>query len=422
MPPAETSPFPETVRVDLRQLALVIGRAVNFIGTDGEDHGFRTAYIASRCAKELGWPAKRRDFIFIAGVIQNCGLPTNADAIASGDGTVAEPDWGRCVRGHEYTNHLSLLRPYANAIRYHCTPWSDLKSLPVPQPDRDAAALINLAGFADRLFAGIGIGTGIGDGRAADMAETVRSALREEANIRFNPAQVQALTAVLADPVFWRSLRGPELQNLCVNMGKDGDFIQTVSREEIRKLAVFLARLVDGKSSFTYEHSERVALICEELGAEMGFDRRGQQELHTAGLLHDLGYVDAPTAAVLKDGALNAEEFSIIKQHVAKTRRMLERCFPGTRFPEWAANHHERLDGGGYPNHLSASEIDMGSRIVAIADIFQALGQARPYRGRKSAEDVIRIMRAMVHDGQLDGAVFDRLAARRDYFHDLAAV
>jgi len=422
MPPAETSPFPDTVRVDLRQLALVIGRAVNFIGADGDDHGFRTAYIAMRCAKELGWPAKRRDFSFIAGVIHNCGLPTNADAIASGDGTAAEPDWGRCVRGHEYTKHVSLLRPFANVIRYHCTPWPALKSLPIPQPDRDAAALINLAGYADRLIAGMGIGTGVADGALAEMAETIGSALREEAGSRFNPAHVEAFIPVLADPVFWRSLRGQELQNLCANMGKDTDFLHAVGREEVRKLAVFLARLVDGKSSFTYEHSERVALICEELGAEMGFDRRGQQELHAAGLLHDLGYIDAPTAAVMKDGALNAEEFSIIKQHVAKTRPMLERCFPGTRFPEWAANHHERLDGGGYPNHLSASEIDTGSRIVAIADIFQALGQARPYRGRKSAEDVIRIMRAMVNDGQLDGAIFDRLAARRDYYYDLAAV
>lgn len=414
MPTTETSAFPEKVRVDMRQLALVIGRAVNFIGSDGEDHGFRTAYIAARLSKELGWPAARQDFIYLAGALHNCGLPAGADDIASGDGKSAEPDCGPCVRGYEYAKHLTLLRPFAATIRHYRTPWSVLKTLPIPQPDRDAAAVVNLAAFTDRLIEGAG--------GAPDTAETVAAVLREEAGERFNRAHVEVLTQVMADPVFWRSLRGAELQNLCANLGKDRDFMREIGREEVRKLAVFLARLVDGKSPFTHEHSERVALICEELGAEMGFDRRGQQELHTAGLLHDLGYVDAPTAAVLKDGALNAEEYSIIKQHVTKTRPMLERCFPGTRFPEWAANHHERLDGGGYPHHLSSSEIDTGSRIVAIADIFQALGQPRPYRGRKSAEDVIRIMRAMVNDGQLDSEIFDRLSARRDYYYDLAAV
>jgi len=414
MPPAAISAFPDKIRVDLRQLALLIGRAVNYIGSDGEDHGFRTAYIATRVAKQLGWPVARREFIYIAGTLHNCGLPTDADDIPSGDGKTAEPDCGSCIRGAEYAKHISLLRPFANVIRHYRTPWSTLKALPIPQPDRDAAALINLSGFADRLIEGAG--------GLPDTPETVASALREEAGERFNRAQVDALIAVMADAVFWRSLRGPELQNLCANLGKDNDFMFEIGREEMRKLAVFLARLVDGKSAFTLEHSERVALICEDLGAEMGFDRRGQQELHTAGLLHDLGYVDAPMAAVLKDGALNAEEYSIIKQHVTKTRRMLERCFPGARFPEWAANHHERLDGGGYPHHLSGPDLDKGSRIVAIADIFQALGQPRPYRDRKSAADVIRIMRAMVNDGQLDGDIFDRLAARRDYYYDLAAV
>lgn len=414
MPSAENSAFPDKIRVDLRHLVLLIGRAVNFVGTDGEDRGFRTAYIATRCAKELGWTVKRREYIYLAGALHNCGLPTNADNVVSGDGLPAEDGSGRCVRGFEYANHLSLLRPFANVIRYHRTPWSLLKGLPIQQPDRDAAALINLSAFTDRLIEGT-------EG-ATDAAETIASALREEAGERFKKSQVDALIAVMADPGFWRSLRGQELQNLCANLGKEQDFQSSIGRDELRKLAIFLSRIVDGKSSFTHEHSERVALICEELGTEMGFDRKGQQELHTAGLLHDLGYVDAPNAAVLKDGALNADEYSVIKQHVARTKNMLENCFPGTRFPEWAANHHERLDGGGYPNHLSQSEIDMGSRIVAIADIFQALGQARPYRGRKSAEEVIRIMRGMVNDGQLDAEIFDRLAARSEFYYDLAAV
>lgn len=230
MPPAETSAFPDKVRVDLRQLALVIGRAVNFIGTDGEDHGFRTGQIAMSCARELGWPAARREFIYLAGPIHNCGLPSKSEDVLSGDGDPTEPAWGRCVRGYEYASHLTLLRPFANVIRYHATPWSALKSLPIPQPDRDAAALINLASYADRLIAGA-------EGMP-DAAETVGSALREEAGARFKKGQVQALDRVMADATFWRTLRGPELQNLCVNMGKDRDFLHDVSRDEIGRAHV----------------------------------------------------------------------------------------------------------------------------------------------------------------------------------------
>ncbi len=416
MPRTESSAFPEKISIDIRQSALIIGRAVNFVGADPEDHAFRTAFIASSCAKELGWTIEKQDFTFLAGVLHNCGVPTNADDLKSATGMPMEPSTGRCIRGYEYAKHSAVLRPFANTIRYHQTDWTSLKGLRVPQVGRDTAGLIHLAEFAERLM------PNGADRTIEGAAKDVMSAVAAEPEGSFNPVNVKALEKVMQDTSFWRAMVGKELQNLCANMGHKNEFIRPYTRPEARKLATVIAWLVDGKSPFTVEHSERVGLICEELGREIGFDNRGCDELCIAGLVHDVGYIDAPGAAVLKNGALNTEEFSIIKQHVTKTRQVLERCFPGARIAEWAANHHERLDGGGYPHHLSGTDIDNGSRIVAIADIFQALGQKRPYRDRKNAEDIIRIMRAMVNDRQLDGEIFDRLAARRDFYYDLATV
>lgn len=87
---------------------------------------------------------------------------------------------------------------------------------------------------------------------------------------------------------------------------------------------------------------------------------------------------------------------------------------------DWAGNHHERLDGSGYPKGLQGAEIDLPSRILAVADVFQALTQARPYRGRMSLEEVMHIMSHEVSCGRLDGKVFDIIVKNDTEYYELS--
>jgi len=419
MPHGHSEVFLDDLKIDLRHIVLGIGRALNYVGADGMDHPFRTAYIAQQCAKQLGWTPERQRFMHMAGVLYHCGVTTNADDVHGVGGKPFDTVASHCVRGYEYLKHSSLLRPYANVVRYAHTAWDDLKHLPLQQCDKDAANLVYVANMAD-----VAIFRFAEENPAASLSDAAlpaTKAIADKEGAEFREDFGAAVAAVMREPEFWSHLNGKELQNVTGNLGDTSDYIMTTDANEAVKVSVLIARLVDGKSIDTVGHSERVALICQELAQDIGFSPRARSEIYLAGLLHDIGYVDTPPAVTLKSGKLNPDEFSIVQRHVKNLRPMLGRCFPGSRIAEWASNHHERLDGNGYPNHLTGNELDPGSRIVAIADIFQALSQKRPYRDRKKADEIVRIMRAMVRDGQLDAEIFETLAARADHYYKIAA-
>ncbi len=109
-------------------------------------------------------------------------------------------------------------------------------------------------------------------------------------------------------------------------------------------------------------------------------------------------------------GTLNARERKIIENHVVATRNMLEKLsFPShlTNVPEYAGGHHEKIDGSGYPEGLRNDEISLQSRIMALADIFEALtAEDRPYKSGKKLSEAVTILGSLVKAGKLDGKVF----------------
>jgi putative nucleotidyltransferase with HDIG domain len=141
-----------------------------------------------------------------------------------------------------------------------------------------------------------------------------------------------------------------------------------------------LARTVDTKSSWTAGHSERVTELSLAIGREMGLTAQELDLLQRGGLLHDIGKIGVPGHILDKPGKLTPEEFAVISEHPGKGGRILE---PIPAFQEVipiVAQHHERFDGKGYPRGLSGEAISLGARILAVADVYDALAADRPYR------------------------------------------
>jgi putative nucleotidyltransferase with HDIG domain len=141
-----------------------------------------------------------------------------------------------------------------------------------------------------------------------------------------------------------------------------------------------LARAVDAKSSWTAGHSERVTELTLKIGRAMGFTAQELDLLQRGGLLHDIGKIGVPGKILDKQGKLTQEEFAIIFEHPEKGARILE---PIPAFQEVipiVAQHHERFDGKGYPRGLSGEVISLGARILAVADVYDAMSADRPYR------------------------------------------
>lgn len=169
----------------------------------------------------------------------------------------------------------------------------------------------------------------------------------------------------------------------------------------MNSLGMFIARIVDAKSPFTYQHSQKVAELSRYLAIKLGFCEHDQEMLFIAGLVHDIGKLKTPDEILHKEGSLNKQEYTRIKRHTIDTQLALHKVFPNAKIAEWASNHHERLDGSGYPYHKTGDELDVPSRIVAVADVFQALSQDRPYRGRMAQAQIAAIMGAQVAKQEL---------------------
>ncbi len=153
-----------------------------------------------------------------------------------------------------------------------------------------------------------------------------------------------------------------------------------------------LARAVDAKSSWTAGHSERVTKVALEIGSVLGLPQKDMDNLHRAALLHDIGKLGVPVEILDKSGALDDDEYRMIKKHPKIGVRILEPIASYKEILPIVMHHHERYDGKGYPDGLSGDAINIGARILAVADVFDALSSDRPYREGWAFERVIDLI------------------------------
>ena len=176
---------------------------------------------------------------------------------------------------------------------------------------------------------------------------------------------------------------------------------QELDFSQIKKLAGFFAKIVDYKSPFTSTHSIGVAERAEKLSRYMGFDEETVQKMYLAGALHDIGKVAVGNEILEKPDRLTDAEFAVMKHHAAYTYNILSEIDDFEEIRDFAAFHHERLDGTGYPF--------VQERMMACIDIYQALTESRPYKKGMSHERACEILKNMADKGWLDMDIIDKI-------------
>ncbi len=167
-----------------------------------------------------------------------------------------------------------------------------------------------------------------------------------------------------------------------------------------------LARAIDAKSPWTAGHSERVTEHAQSLGAWLGLDAEELERLRRGGLLHDVGKIGTPAEILDKAGPLTAEERTIIQAHTVTGARILAPIRAYADVLDIVRHHHERWDGTGYPDHLTGEEIPKLARVLALADVYDALTSARPYRPAMTKATAMEII------ARGSGTMFDPVFAR----------
>jgi len=162
-----------------------------------------------------------------------------------------------------------------------------------------------------------------------------------------------------------------------------------------------LARAIDMKSRWTAGHSERVMKIAHKIGTAMHLSQGELDDLYRGGLIHDIGKIGIPTAILDKPGKLTQEEYLRVCEHPRMGARILEPIRAYAGIVTLVVQHHERYDGSGYPDGLKGEQIALSARILAVADVFEALSADRPYRPGMGFQQIIDYMR------QQSGKQFD---------------
>lgn len=175
--------------------------------------------------------------------------------------------------------------------------------------------------------------------------------------------------------------------------------------DNAKNLIISLANVIEAKDKYTDGHTRRVGSISRALGARMNLPEESLCNLEISGIIHDIGKVGVPESILNKPGKLTDYEFETMKKHtvigetICKPLNCLQSSLDAIR------HHHEKLNGTGYPDGLRGDEISLEARILAVADIFDALNSQRPYRDKLDIKEIMEIFNGEIKRGSLDKGI-----------------
>lgn len=418
--------------------------------TEGEPpgHAVRTTAIGMRLAEQIGLADEDRSALFYALLLKDAGCSSNAariaDLFAADDRTVkraskradlARPaarilyTWRSVAPGASALARARQLRRLARTeaiardlIAARCDRGAEIARM-LELPEASAEAI----GALEEHWDGSGHPRGLrGEeipllGRILCLAQTLEVFIRETGlrgalamTLRrrdrwFDPALVDALLAVRDDRAFWGPLEQPHAVPAAATW-EPAERVLLAPEGRLDRVADAFARVIDAKSPYTARHSSGVARWAVLVGTELGLEAEGLRDLRRAGLLHDIGKLAVSNRILDKPGPLSPDEIAVVKQHPRHTQQILERVAGFRGIVETAASHHERLDGSGYHRGLTAAELSRPARILAVADVYEALTADRPYRKALPPDGALEILGAMRGTG-LCAECVDALAA-----------
>ena len=268
--------------------------------------------------------------------------------------------------------------------------------------------------LADRISVLIGTMDGI---HLLVRVPDILSRIEKSSGDMFSPALVEAFHDLSCKESFWLGLAFPGRNQALERRGHFRTF--KLDTDGILGLSRLFARIIDFRSRFTATHSSGVAVSAETLARLSGRPATECAQMRIAGLLHDLGKLAVPAELLEKPAGLTADERALIRCHTYFTRRALENIPSFESITAWGANHHERIDGKGYPDHVAGDALSLGSRIMAVSDVFTALTENRPYRVGMDRTATQKVLHSMVSQSALDPEIVNILLHN---FEELNAV
>ena len=415
--------------------------------TEGQPHGHsvRSCFIAATLAREIGLDAAETGTVYYGALLKDLGCSSNAARIhelyraddldfkqswktiapgrgaalrfvfeqtargaplrhrvaaigrvlANGDTIAQEMIEARCTRGADIARELRFGEAVAEAIYRLDEHWDGsgrpggLRGAAIPLASR----LALLAQIADVFHQAAG--------RRMAVEEVVR-----RARTWLDPELVRAFVKLAESPRFWAQLESTAID---IRVAAEApEEAQEVDDNYLDAIAAAFGKVIDAKSPYTAGHSVRVADYAEQLGERLGVLPTRLRRLRRAATLHDIGKLGVSSAILEKPGKLDEAEWAVVRTHASHTQAILGRIGALADLAPIAASHHERLDGKGYPLGLEASALSRETRIITLADFYDALVADRPYRKAMPQAEALTVIESEVGKA-VDGDCFAAL-------------
>lgn len=406
------------MKINLQRAVTSLTDALDMVGTDEYHHGKRVALMAVSIAAEMGWPQPRCEKMLYAGMLHDCGVSRTKEHRALTETLEWEGAQSHCLRGAEFLAACPPLIEFRSIVRWHHTRWETLLQGDLTDEARLDANLIFLADRTDVLLAPYFVGASLKEEILWEYPAVVER-IAGLGGTLFSPQLVDAFCRAASRESFWLAMDPAYIEDVIEEHVRRGHSVELDTADTLA-LAGLFARTVDAKSSYTLEHSTRVARIARHLADACGIRGENLDRIEIAGLLHDIGKLRVPEDIIDKPGPLTREERAFVMRHSYDTGHILRKVFPGQPIADWASMHHENLLGTGYPFHRPARDIPREARLIAVADIFQALSQERPYRGHMEKDEVIARMEGLSTQGRIDPEMVGLLHSQLDRCYALA--
>lgn len=340
----------------------------------GHRHGERVAYIALSLGQKLKLPEEDLIHVMVAGLLHDIGAVGGFRKFHGDSRLIRE----HCILGSEIVTRFPAGDILAPAVRYHHEA-PDINHSALKKDPEEVPFFAKILALADRIDVALSSREVLAKAEKNKLTHWVKE---HEGSLFFTEV-VPAFIELAQQEAFWLDLEQPNLMHIAFQrLGVNSDLLAygNLRSQFTSVLAMTFADLIDQKSAFTARHSQSVSETVARLAKAVGWDEKAVEEIRVAGLLHDLGKLSIPRKILDKPGHLDPDEIELIHTHTYYTYHLLDEAGFPLQVVHWAAYHHERLDGMGYPFALTKDDLDMGSRLMTIADIFAALTEERPYR------------------------------------------
>jgi HD-GYP domain-containing protein (c-di-GMP phosphodiesterase class II) len=305
----------------------------------------------------------------------------------------------RCERGAQIAHVLGFPQSTSEAILYVDEHWCGLGH-PFGIAGEEIPLLSRIILLAQTVEA---YWSEHGTAGAMEMAQKRRGTW-------FDPSLVDKLRAWRRDTDWWWALADIDHLDDDVIALEPGGEPMVATDERLDRIAFAFAAVIDAKTPFTARHSSNVARFAVGIAGAMGVDAIVNRDILRAGLLHDIGKLGVSNRILDKPAKLTEEEFVEIRKHPVWTQEILQHVNAFRHFSTDAAQHHERIDGRGYPWHLPGEKLSYMARVLAVADVYEALTANRPYREGLPVRRVVDIMSRDRGSG-FDPEIFDAAVA-----------